>query len=397
MNGMADVVRAPTDALFKPFKLGPIDLPNRVVMSPMGRLFCEDGVLAAGYPEYYRRRVEGETYLITGEAAGIDPVSLSIPEAPFFFGDRALRAWADVSNAVRDAGGHFMPQLWHAGMGREPGTGPFPEKPSLSVSGLFIPHVGADLKPKPERSVAEPLLKAGIDAVVEAFGEAAFQARKMGCSGVNVHGAHGYLIDQFLWTRSNRRGDDYGGSLANRVRFACEVIAEIRRRTSPDFPIVLRLSQWKTQDYEAKIAETPSELEQILSPLVDAGVDLFDCSTRRFWEPEFPRSDLNLAGWAKKLSGKPSMTVGSVGLEGAFMTATDEGHGEYVNESTSEQTERSAPASLDRLVERLEREEFDLVAVGRALIANPDWTALIRTGDYEKLRPYNRRLLLALE
>ena len=386
-----------TESLFRPFTLGALRLPNRVVMSPMGRLFCADGVLSPGYPAYYARRVTGGTPLIIGEAAGIDPVSLSIPEAPFFFGEKPLAAWAEVCQAVSKANGYFLPPLGHAGMGREPGTAPHADLSSLSVSGYFIPHVGADLKPRPERVAAEPMKQLQIDHVVDAFGEAAYQAQRMGCAGVNVHGAHGYLIDQFLWTRSNRRGDDYGGAVANRVRFACEVIAAIRRRTGPDFPIFLRLSQWKTQDYDARIAETPRELEQILHPLAEAGVDLFDCSTRRFWEPEFAGTDLNLAGWAKKLSGKPSMTVGSVGLEGAFMTATDEGHGAYVNDTTSAQTERSAPASLDRLIERLDRDEFDLVAVGRALIANPDWTNLIKAEAYDQLQPYSRRHLLKLD
>lgn len=122
----------------------------------------------------------------------------------------------------------------------------------------------------------------------------------------------------------------------------------------PEFPIVLRFPQWKANDYTAKLAETPALLKVFLAPLVYAGVDMFHCSTRRFWEPEFPGSDLNLAGWTKKLTGKPTITVGSVGLDGDFMSLFTEGKG-------------ASNTKIYGLIERLEREEFDLVAVGRAL------------------------------
>lgn len=286
-----------------------------------------------------------------------------------------------------------MPQLWDAGPGREPGTGPYHDRPSLSPSGLFLPHVGSDLMPKPECAMGEPMTAAEIDGVVEAFAAGAVAAQAMGCDGVNIHGAHGYLIDQFFWTRSNRRDDHHGGSLANRTRLAAAIVAEIRRRTGPDFPIFFRLSQWKTQDYAAKIAATPDELAAILEPLAHAGVDLFDCSTRRFWEPEYDGSSLNLAGWAKQLTGVPTMTVGSVGLDGDFMTATHDGIDAYLNAGD---VEVSAPASLDRLLERLDAGEFDPVAVGRALIANPAWTDIVRDGDWAALKPYSRNSLLTL-
>lgn len=278
----------PVDSLFRPFNIKSLNLPNRIVMSPMGRAFAKNGVLEPDCADYYRRRVEGGTALITGEAAGIDPVSLSASNAPFFYGEAALAAWEDACRKVRDAGGYFMPQLWHAGLGRSPGTGPFPDLPSKGPSGVFLPNVDNQLRVQPERIIGDPMTLAEIEAVINAYGDAAAAAQHMGCAGVNVHGGHGYLIDQFLWSRSNRRTDAYGGSLANRARFAVDVIKEIRRRVGPDFPIFMRLSQWKVQDYEARIAETPDELAQLLEPMADAGVDLFDCSTRRFWEPEFP-------------------------------------------------------------------------------------------------------------
>ena len=131
------------------------------------------------------------------------------------------------------------------------------------------------------------------------------------------------------------------------------------------------------------MANTPSELESWLGPLADAGVDMFHCSQRRFWEAEFPDTDgpdgLNCAGWAKKLTGRPTVTVGSVGLSGDFLQS-------FGGESLE-------AASLDNLIARLEREEFDLVAVGRALLAEPAWARKVRHGAFGELQPFDRSML----
>src|SRR5690606_10899877 len=197
-----------------------------------------------------------------------------------------------------------------------------------------------------------------------AFAKAAADAKALGFDTVELHGAHGYLIDQFFWAGTNTRTDRYGGAtLAERSRFAADVVAATREAVGPDFPILLRVSQWKQQDYAVRLAPTPREMEQWLGPLVAAGVDILHCSQRRFWEPEFPEIDgasgLNFAGWAKKLTGAPTISVGSVGLSGDFFSAF--------------QGQGSEAASLDGLVERMERGEFDLVAVGRALLSDAHW------------------------
>ena len=166
--------------------------------------------------------------------------------------------------------------------------------------------------------------------------------------------------------------------IQRRTQFAADVVAEVRRRVGPDFPIFFRISQFKIIDYNAKLAETPQELEAILAPLVDAGVDLFDCSQRRFWEPPFPGSDLNLAGWAKKLSGKPSMTVGSTGLDKEMMDSF-----------TSSDVAGINLRSLEVLMDMYERGDFDLVAVGRALIADANWAQLIQRREFHNLTPFH--------
>lgn len=161
--------------------------------------------------------------------------------------------------------------------------------------------------------------------LINAFAKAAADAKRLGFDGVELHGAHGYLIDQFFWKETNRRTDEYGGDLTGRTRFASRIIHAVRKAVGSRFPIIFRFSQWKTGHYDAKLAYTPEELEAFLAPLTDAGVDIFDCSTRRFWEPEFEGSRLNLAGWTRKLTGKPTISVGSVGLKGDFTNAFDGG------------------------------------------------------------------------
>lgn len=178
------------------------------------------------------------------------------------------------------------------------------------------------------------------------------------------------------------RDDAFGGDMIKRTKFAADVIRAVRGAVSKDFPVILRWSQWKQQDYTVRLAPTPQALEKFLDPLVKAGVDCFHNSTRRFWEPEFEGSDLNLAGWVKKITGLPSITVGSVGLNQEFI-ATYQG-------------QSAGPASLDRLIEMFDRGDFDLVAVGRALIVNPNWPDMVKAGRFEELKPFSLEALPVL-
>ncbi|ASR47412.1 NADH:flavin oxidoreductase [Paenibacillus kribbensis] len=337
-------------ALFKPFAIGNMTLSNRIVMAPMTRQFSPDGVPSLDMASYYRRRAENGVGLIVTEGTVINhPDSSSQDNVPHIYGEAALEGWANIVAAVHEAGGRIIPQIWH--MGTRGNVGDYSESE--------------------------------IVAIIQAFAQAAVEAKRLGFDGIELHGAHGYLIDQFFWEKTNPRTDRFGGDMVARTRFAVEVIEACRRAVGRDFPIVLRFSQWKGDDYTAKLAETPVLLEQFLGPLVDAGVDMFHCSTRRFWEPEFEGSDLNLAGWTKKLTGKPTITVGSVGLDGEFMSLLTEGKG-------------AGNTKIDGLIERLEREEFDLVAVGRALLADPAWAKKIRDGRTDELIPITAEALKTL-
>jgi 2,4-dienoyl-CoA reductase-like NADH-dependent reductase (Old Yellow Enzyme family) len=218
-----------------------------------------------------------------------------------------------------------------------------------------------------------------IADTVSSYARAVHDARRLGFDAVEIHGAHGYLIDQFFWAETNRRKDRYGGdSMTQRARFAVELLKAARREAGEDLPLILRISQWKIAAYDTQVAHSPQELEAWCGPLADAGVDIFHCSQRSFWAAEFPGSDLNFAGWVRKLTGRPTVTVGSVGLMTDLFDNFETGR-------------CSAPnvGRLSDLAARFERGDFDLIAVGRALLADPFWVVKVKHGRFSELRPYN--------
>ena len=358
----------PLSTLFSPFVSEKLSLPNRIVMAPMTRSQSPGGVPTPDVAAYYARRAAADVGLIVTEGTGIDrPSSLNDPNVPRFHGEKELAAWAEVVRQVHAAGGKIAPQLWHVGSARNPGVSWTAPGPVDAPSGLSSPG----------KRFTDPMTEEAVLDTIAAFGKAAGEAKRLGFDAVELHGAHGYLIDQFFWDGVNERDDTFGGpALPARAKFAAEILKAVRAAVGPDYPVIIRLSQWKQQDFTVKLAHTPAEMDAWLTPLAEAGADMFHCSQRRFWEPEFDGSDLNFAGWAKKLTGKPTITVGSVGLTGEFVAA-------YAGQA-------SEPASLDELLKRLERGDFDLVAVGRALLQDPQWAVKVhqgRTGELMNFEP----------
>ncbi|MFE8938112.1 NADH:flavin oxidoreductase [Streptomyces sp. NPDC007872] len=362
------------EILSRPVALNGLTVPNRIAMAPMTRMFSPGGVPGEDVRSYYARRAAAGVGLIVTEGTYVGHASAGQSDrVPRFHGEEQLAGWAKVAEDVHAAGGTIVPQLWHIGMVREQGQAPYPDAPAVGPSGVRVDGT---------EGAGRAMTRSDLDDVVGAFAEAAAAAERIGFDGVELHGAHGYLVDQFLWERTNRRTDAYGGDPVSRTRFAAEIVAAVRAAVSPGFPVIFRYSQWKQEAYDARLAETPQELEAILAPLASAGVDAFHASTRRYWLPEFEGSDLNLAGWTKKLTGRPTITVGSVGLDGDFIHAFAGRGAELGN--------------LDNLLDRLERDEFDLVAVGRALLQDPQWAAKVLAGRTDELKPYDAAALKTL-
>ena len=365
--------------LFAPFQLGPLTLRNRVVMAPMTREMAPGGVPTAAMAAYYARRAAGGVGLVISEGAPPCAAGAFGSAVPRFWGEDALAGWRCDVAAVHAEGAAFFPQLWHVGgfapalIGMAESLPPGTER--LSPSGLAAPG----------RACGRAMTVAEIDATIAAFAQAAAAARAIGADGIELHAAHGYLPDQFLWSGTNARDDAWGGSAAGRMRFAVELVRAVKAATAPDFPVSVRLSQWKQLAYAARLAADPGELAALVEPLAAAGVDIFHCSTRRFWEPEFAGDSRNLAGWVRALLGRPTMTVGSVTLATDFKAPGGKIH--------------AVPAAehIALLEAGLARGDFDLVAIGRALLANPDWVRTVAAGRAGDLAAFDRAVLETLD
>ncbi|MEA5456333.1 12-oxophytodienoate reductase [Sinomonas sp. JGH33] len=361
---------ATLEDLFTPVELGSLRVRNRFAMAPMTREFSPDGTVTDEVASYYARRAAAGVGLLITEGVYVSEDSGPSTRVPRLFGEVQLAAWTRLVEAVHAEGGLIAPQLWHLGAERGDHPAYNAELPTLSPSGL-----SSSGKSRGRAATIDELARIRDD-----FARAAAAAKDAGFDAVELHGAHGYLLDQFLWEGTNKRDDQYGGSLEARTRFPAEVAAAVRDAVGPDLPVIFRFSQWKSGDYAARIANSPAELEVLLGRLAEAGVSVFHASTRRHWEPAFPEAEgpdgqLGLAGWAKKVTGLPSIAVGSVGLDESFQVAFQaDGH--------------AGVSGLGPVLEQLGRGEFDLVALGRVLLSDPAWIEKIRDGRHEEIRPF---------
>ena len=357
--------------LFEPYKLKNITLRNRVAMAPMTRSQSPGGIPTNDVVEYYKRRAKGEVGLIITEGVEVShKASSAYPNVPRLDSDKARDGWKKVVNGIKENNGHVVAQLWHCGGFRKLGMSPNPEVPGHTASGLI----------RPGKRVAHAMTSIDIEETVSAYAGDAKICEEIGFDGVEIHGAHGYLIDNFLWDGTNDRDDSFGGSIETRSNLVTSIIKAIRSNVSDKFIVGLRFSQWKQQDYTARLATNPDDLFKVLSGPCNAGLDYLHSSMRRFWESEFEGSDENLAYWTKKLTNIPTISVGSVGLDGDF-------------------TDMMAPAktaSIDKALQDINEHKYDMVAVGRALLSDHEWVIKMKEGRLKDINPYSKESLLEM-
>jgi 2,4-dienoyl-CoA reductase-like NADH-dependent reductase (Old Yellow Enzyme family) len=374
---MAAMTQTRPDAaiLFTPFTVNGTTFRNRWVMPAMQRGMCADGAPLPALAAYYGRRAQGGVALVIGESAAIDHPSATVQPTSAHLTQGTRHGWAACVDAVRAQGGEMMLQLWHEGAMRTDGQ-------ALSPSGLAHPG-----KESGRAATLEELA-----AIREGYVRSALIAQDIGACGVEVHAAHGYFLDQFLWHGTNVREDGYGGpDIRHRARFPAEIVAAIRQACGPDFVISLRFSQWKEVDYTARVAPTPQDLATMAAMFRDTGVDILHASTRRFWEAEWPEladgDARNLAGWTRGGGHLPVITVGSVGLDTDVMDVFTKGI------DPRPRVERA----IDELAAGMAAGHYDMVAVGRALIGDPDFVTKVASGDYTAIRTFVRADLGQLE
>ena len=357
--------------LFDSYKLKNTLLRNRIVMAPMTRSQSPGGIPTDEVASYYERRAKAEVGLIITEGVEVShKASSAYPNVPRLDSSAARDGWRKVIKGIKKHDGAVIAQLWHCGGFRKAGMGPDPEVPGHTASGLV----------RPGKRVAHAMTAEDVNETIEAFALDAKRCEEIGFDGVEIHGAHGYLIDNFFWGGTNEREDLYGGSIESRSQLATNIVKAIKSNVSENFIIGLRFSQWKQQDYEARLASSPENLKKVIGPPAEAGLDYLHSSMRRFWESEFEGSKENLAYWTKKLTGLPTISVGSVGLDSDFI----------------DMSAPASPANIDKAIRDISNSKYDMVAVGRALLADHEWVIKMKEGRVKDVIPYTQEALYKL-
>lgn len=279
------------DVLFEPVTLGNIKLDNRVGLSPMTRTSATpQGVATDLMVDYYAKFARGGFGLIITE--GIYPdntFSQGYFDQPGIIDDEQIKAWEKVTDAVHQEGGKIFAQLMHAG--------------ALSQGNRFVNDALAPsaVQPKGQQmeiyggkgtfKLPKEATKEDIAEVIEGFAKAAKNAKEAGFDGIEIHGANGYILDQFLTDYTNKRTDEYGGSAENRVRLLVEVSKSVREAVGKEYPVCIRISQGKINDFYHKWVNKEKDAEIIFGQLGQAGLDFIHVTEYEAWQPAFPENE----------------------------------------------------------------------------------------------------------
>lgn len=335
--------------LWAPMRLGNTDLQNRVALAPMTRVSAsEDGHATDRMGTYYEGYARGGFGLLITE--GIYPDtrhSQGYLFQPGIATQEQAASWATVVERVHAAGSRIFAQLMHAGSqsqgNRFVGSSIGPSAIAPKGEQLAF-YRGEGAYPVPSEITREQLAE-----VRDGFVSAALRAKEAGFDGIEIHGANGYLLDQFLTDYLNERTDEYGGSVANRVRFPAEVTRAVREAVGPEVTVGIRISQGKVSDNEHKWAGGAEDARVIFETLAATGIDFVHTTEYRAAAPAFGDSGPSLAALAKQHTGLPVIANGNL-------------------------DDPDAATAL------LEGGTADVVALGKAALANRDWPRRVRNG-----------------
>lgn len=340
---------AADDPIFAPFEIGDVKLSNRSALSPMTRISATaHGLVTHRNARYYAGFARGGFALIITE--GIYPdteYSQGYLHQPGLATPAQAHAWQPVVEATHAEGSVIFAQLMHAGAQsqgnryRHETVGPSAVAPRGEQLSMYR---GSGPYPTPKALDAP-----GIAAIRRGFADAARNAVAAGFDGVEIHGANGYLIDQFLTDYLNRREDEYGGSVANRVRLAAEVVDEVLQAVGSEIAVGIRISQSKVSDYDHRWAGGDDDAEVIFTTLARTGVHFLHTTEYRALQPAFATGPETLAGLAKKFSGLPVIVNGHLEDPDAARAVLNSG-------------------------------AADIVAIGKGALAQRDWPHRVRAG-----------------
>jgi len=335
--------------LFSPVKINKLELKNRAVMPPMGTGYGNtDSTVSDRLVSYLGRRAQGGTGLIITEVCAIDPRGKGFTAEIGAWSDQFIDGLGKIPQAVHRWGGKVAMQIHHAGRESFAAVaGGLPEAPSAIPSAILG-------QPCEEMSIER------INQVIEAFASAAYRAREAGFDAVEAHGAHGYLIGQFLSPFSNNRTDLYGGSDENRARFAIETIQAIRKRVGQDFPVIIRVSA----DELIKGGYDISFMKWLAPKLVSAGADAIHASVGVFSTPG-------------------NLTIASMDTEPEFNLHRARAIKEVVDVPVIGVGRINDPRIAD---EAIARGDADLISFGRQHLTDPDFINKAMSGNFEDIR-----------
>ncbi|MDP3879995.1 MAG: FAD-dependent oxidoreductase [Dehalococcoidales bacterium] len=336
--------------LFEPFRIGRMTLKNRIVLPPMGTNYAaEDGQVSQRLIDYYEARAQGGAGLIIVEGTAPDTQCHS-PHQPSLGDDRYLDGWRKLADTIHRHGAKAAVQLHHSSRetwnGEPVQVGPSPVTVPARIMGVYgkIPH---------ELTTGE------IRERVQWFATASVRAKQAGFDGVEIHGAHQYLIASFLSSATNQRQDEYGGSVENKARFLIEIIQAIKQAVGPDYPVWTRING---QEYGVENGVTIEETRQVVPLTVKAGAQAVHVSAYAAgsYVTKAPIADTEgflvpLAEEVKKVTSVPVIAVGRLDLE----------IGERI----------------------LEEGKADLIAIGRRLMADPALPRKAAEGSMDEIDP----------